>query len=78
MPTFGKILRIFIIENEVHLYCKEWLSDYLEENLNAYHVTEGHQFKLINTQELCDPKPFSLWRTFSSNLEFICLRHILV
>ena len=78
IPIFGKIEKIFVMDEEVYFYCKEWLSEYLEENLNAYHIREGHYFRLISVNELCDPKPFSLWKTFSSELDYICLRHNII
>ena len=36
MPTFGRIEQIFVIEENIYLYYKEWTSQYLEETLNAY------------------------------------------
>ena len=60
MPTFGKFERIFLHEDQVYLYCKEYNCEYLEPSLNAYHISEGPCYNLVNTETLCDAKPFSL------------------
>lgn len=78
MPIFGRIERIFINQDQVYLYCKQYITQHLEESLNAYNITEGIIYKSVNTENLCDPKPFSLWGDYSSALDYVCLRHLLV
>lgn len=78
LPIFGQIERIFINKDEVYLYCNEYITEYLYESVNAYHITKGSNYKLVNTQQLSDSKLFSPWKPFSSDLVYICLRHILM
>ena len=78
MPTFGEIKNIFIIKDEVFLYCNIWNSNYLKENLNAYKVEQTVKNRLINVKDLCDPKPFALWNTFTNDtFQYVSLRYIL-
>ena len=78
MPIFGQITKIFINAEQVYLHCKEYSSESLSESLNAYEVIEGSNFRLVNIENLCDSKPYSLRKDFSSDLNNICLRHILI
>lgn len=78
MPIFGRIDGIFVIAEEVYLYCKEYISEYVDESVNAYCIAEGSPFKLVNTEGLADCKPFSAWKDFTSNINYLCLRHMLV
>lgn len=78
LPTSGKIEKIDINKDEVYRHCKEYISLYLEEALNAYCVEESETLRFINVTELCDRKPFSLWQDFSDEkLNYICLRHLI-
>lgn len=73
MPVFRLIQEIFIKDDQVYLFCKEWQACWLEESLNSYCVEEGPDHVIISTDELCDSKPLALWNDFSTNLPYICL-----
>lgn len=78
MPLFGKIKEIiFDQKNEVFFFCQIWSSDYLNEFLNAYKVTEEEEFQLVKWEDLCDSKPYSLWYDYKSCEPHICLRQVL-
>lgn len=76
LPLFGQIQDIIIIKDKVLFYCKEWPSEYLEVALNSYNVKESSRFCIIDFEDLIDSKPYSLWKTFASNvLQYISLKH---
>lgn len=76
---FGRIKEILLFEGEqVYLWCEEWFSLWLAEELNAYCISTNSCFKLVNTNDLCDLKPFSLWMDYKSSFCYIVLRHILL
>lgn len=77
---FGCIKEILILNNDqVYLWCEIWQTLWLEESLNAYCVCEGSSnYKLINTDDLPDPKPFSLWLDYKTNFCYIVLRHMIL
>lgn len=78
--TFGCIRELIILkDDQFWLWCEEWQCLGYNESLNAYCVaqnTDSHSF--INTDELCDLKPFALRSDFKTNLSYIVLRHILL
>lgn len=79
-PLFGKILEIFIDKNEVFIIYEEWHSVAFDEKLNPYEIKKKDAVpcKLINIDDLCDPKPLDAWRSFEEP-EFlhICLHHFI-
>ena len=77
MPVFGKIIEMFISNNDVYFVCEEWITEYFKENLNAYCVTKGSKIVLIKADSLCDEKPFNLWNDYSTSHSYICLRYLL-
>lgn len=78
--TFGCIQELIILkDNELWLWCEEWQYLGYNESLNAYLVhPKLDSFRFINTDELCDLKPFALWTDFKTNLSYIVLHHILL
>lgn len=78
MPIFGKILNILFTENKALLVCKEWPSKYLEDRLNSYCIEEGTDTRLIDADDLADPKPYAIWKSYTSDKDYICLRYVLV
>ena len=77
MPVFGEIEDIFIVNNRVLLYYKEWHSQYLENRLQAFNVIESSVHGVIDVDDLCDSQPLALWETFAASLKYVCLRHII-
>jgi len=78
-PKFGYIKEILLFEKEqVYLWCEVWFVLWIAEELNAYCVDPSSCFKLININDLCDLKPFSLWMDYKSSYCYIVLRHILL
>lgn len=78
-PEFGCIKEILLLEGEqVYLWCKIWFPLWLAKELNAYCVCPNSYFKFVNTNDLCDLKPFSLWMDYKSSYCYINLRHILL
>lgn len=77
MPVFGEIEDIFIVNNRVLLYYKEWHSQYLENRLQAFNVIESSVHRVIDVDDLCDSQPLALWETFAASLKYLCLRHII-
>lgn len=80
LPLFGKILEIFLMDNEPYIIYEEWQSTSLCEYLNAYHIEKVllTPFKLININNLCDPKPLDAWKAYKHPDElFICLDHFI-
>lgn len=73
--TFGCIQELIILkDNELWLWCEEWQYLGYNESLNAYLVhPKLDSFRFINTDELCDLKPFALWTDFKTNLSYIVL-----
>ena len=78
MPIFGKILNFFLTNEKALLLIKEWPSEYLEDRLNAYCLKEGHKIRLIDADDLPDPKSFTIWNDNISDADYICLRYILL
>lgn len=78
--TFGYIEELIILkDDQLWVWCKEWQRVGYNESLNAYAVSQNtDSYKLINTDELCDLKPFALWSDFKTNLSYIVLRHVLI
>jgi len=78
--TFGCIQELIILkDNELWLWCEEWQYLGYNESLNAYLVhPKLDSFRFINTDELCDLKPFALRTDFKTNLSYIVLHHILL
>lgn len=78
MPDFAKISEIFVIDENVYLYCTRYITQYLDELLNSYHITKGKTSLLIDVNDLCDTKTYSTWKDYRSDLEYICLKYILL
>lgn len=77
--TFGCIQELIILKDQLWLWCEEWQSLGYNKSLNAYLVhPKLNSFKFVNTDELCDLKPFALWTDFKTNLSYIVLHHILL
>lgn len=75
---FGRIKEIILNNDKVYLWCEVWQT-WLQESLNAYCVCEGSaDYKLINTDDLPDSKPFSLWLDYKTNFCYIVLRHMIL
>lgn len=78
MPIFGKVKEIIIYNNDIFLLCAECPALWLEESLNAYCFAESSQLRLVNTNDLPDSKPFSIWQDYQSEYLYISLRHFLM
>ena len=73
---FGEIKEIYILNDKVLLYCEEWPAQYLEKALNAYCVSASSKYCIIDVDDLRDPKPYSLWSTFTEDdLKYISLKY---
>lgn len=71
-PVFGVIEEIVADKDDkLYLLCKEWNSLRIEE---SWEVEEGCDYRFINVDDLCDTKPFSLWRDYKTDLSYISLR----
>ncbi|XP_036148433.1 uncharacterized protein LOC118647499 [Monomorium pharaonis] len=76
---FGRIKEIILNNDKVYLWCEIWQTLWLQESLNAYCVCESSvDYKLINTDDLPDSKPFSLWLDYKTNFCYIVLRHMIL
>ena len=41
-------------------------------------VIEEMTTRLIKSDDLCDAKPFNIWRDYVNDYDYICLRHLLL
>lgn len=74
-PVFGMIEEIVADEHDqIYFLCKEWNSIRMEEALNAWEVEEVSESRFIKVDELCDTKPFCLWRDYNTDSSYISLR----
>ena len=78
LPIFGKILNILLTEDKILLVCQEWPLQYLEDRLHAYCTEEGKKVCVIDTDDLNDAKPYAIWKSYSSDKDYICLRYALL
>ena len=78
MPIFGKIMNIFLTDEKALLLCEEWPSEKLKESLNAYCIKEGNKIRLIDADDLADPKPYTIWPDNVSDGDYICLHYVLL
>lgn len=75
---FGCIKEMIVIKDNVYFWCPEWPVQWLNDSLNAYCVDETNQYCLVNSNDLYDYKPFSLWSDYKTDFSYIVLRHMLL
>lgn len=77
MPLFGKIVEIFIYEDNAYIVIEEWQSDSLDEPLNAYRIRSRQQLAVVKVDDLCDSKSIDAWKSYRDNDLFIALHHLI-
>ncbi|KAJ8668472.1 hypothetical protein QAD02_010135 [Eretmocerus hayati] len=83
LPTFGRILEVTFVNNQVYLEVCECITQYFDPSVNAICIENGEENndrsrRLIQVFDLAHFKPLCCWRKPNSDALYISLRYMIV